>query len=116
MFIPLGTMQMSYLLFDPSTSVQQMAYELLREAAHKLTEHLVIEAGVDAESVAKTVLPWELVMLLQRSIDIVDIEEDPSSVSRGRRCQLISINPAAGNVWILAWLDDRLGSIFKCRE
>src|SRR6267154_2335975 len=32
-FIPLGTMQMSYLIFDPSKSVQQMAYELLREAA-----------------------------------------------------------------------------------
>lgn len=61
-----------------------MAYELLREAAHKRTEHLVIEAGVDTESVAKSVLPWELVSLLQQSFDIVDIEEDPSSVSFGR--------------------------------
>ena len=93
MFIPLGTIQMSYLLFDPSTSVQQMAYELLREAAHKRTEHLVIEAGVDTESVVKSVLPWELVSLLQQSIDIVDIEEDTSSVSRERRCcQSISTN------------------------
>jgi len=63
-----------------------MAYELLREAAHKRTEHLVIEAGVDTESVVKSMLPWELVSLLQQSLDIVDIEEDPSSVSRGRRC------------------------------
>ena len=63
-----------------------MAYELLREAAHKRTEHLVIEAGVDTESVAKSVLPWELVSLLQQSLDIVDIEEDPSSVSCGRCC------------------------------
>jgi hypothetical protein len=109
-------MQMSYLLFDPSTSVQQMAYKLLREAAHKRTEHLVIEAGVDTESVVKSVLPWELVLLLQQSLDIVDIEEDPSPVSRGTRCQSISINPAAENVRILAWLDDRLGSIFKCCE
>jgi hypothetical protein len=93
-----------------------MAYELLREAAHKRTEHLVVEAGVDTESVVKSVLPWELVLLLQQSLDIVDIEEDPSSVSRGRRCQPISINPAAENVRILAWLDDRLGSIFKCCE
>jgi hypothetical protein len=109
-------MQMSYLLFDPSTTVQQMAYELLREAARKRTEHLVIEAGVDTESVVKSVLPWELVSLLQQSLDIVDNEEDPSSVSRERRCQSISIDPAAENVRILAWLDDRLGSIFKCCE
>jgi hypothetical protein len=109
-------MQMSYLLFDPSTSVQQMAYELLREAAHKRTEHLVIEAGVDAESVVKSVLPWELVSLLQQSLDIVDIEEDPSSVSHRSRCQSISINPVAENVRILTWLDDHLGSIFKCCE
>jgi hypothetical protein len=109
---------MSYLLFDPSTSVQQMAYELLREAAHKRTEHLVIEAGVDTESVVKSVLPWELVLLLQQSLDIVDIEieEDTSSVSRGRCCQSTSINPATENVRILAWLDDRFGSIFKCCE
>ena len=109
-------MQMSYLIFDPSTSVQQMAYELLREAAHKRTEHLVIEAGVDTESVVKSVLPWELVSLLQQSLDIVDIEEDLSSVSRRRRCQSISINPATENVRIVAWLDDRLGFIFKCCE
>jgi hypothetical protein len=63
-----------------------MAYELLRGAAHKRTEHLVIEAGVDTESVVKSVLPWELVSLLQQSLDIVDIEEDLSSVSYGRRC------------------------------
>jgi hypothetical protein len=115
-FIPLDTMQMSYLLFDPSTSVQQMAYELLREAARKRTEHLVIEAGVDTESVVKSVLPWELVSLLQQSLDIVDVEEDLSSVSRVRCCRSISINPAAENVRILAWLDDRLGSLFKCCE
>ena len=93
-----------------------MAYELLKEAAHKRTEHLVIEAGVDTESVVKSVLPWELVSLLQQSLDIVDIEEDLSSVSRTRRCFSISLNPAAENVRILAWLDDRLGSIFKCCE
>ncbi len=60
-----------------------MAYELLQEAARKRTEHLVIEAGLDTESVVKSLLPWELVSLLQQSLDIVDIEEDESSVSRG---------------------------------
>jgi hypothetical protein len=84
--IPPETMQMVYLLFDPSTSVQQMAYELLREAAHKRTEHLVIEAGVDTESVVRSLLPWELVLLLQQSLDIVDVEEDSSSVRHGSCC------------------------------
>ena len=60
-----------------------MAYELLQEAARKRTEHLVIEAGLDTESVVKSLLPWEFVSLLQQSLDIVDIEEDESSVSRG---------------------------------
>ena len=83
--IPLDAMQMSHLLFDPSTSVQQMAYKLLREAAHKRTEHLVVEAGVDTESVVKSLLPWELVSLLQQSLDIIDTEEDSSSV-RHRTC------------------------------
>jgi hypothetical protein len=63
-----------------------MAYELLREAAHKRTEHLVIEAGVDTESVVRSLLPWELVSLLQQSLDIVDVEEDLSSVRHGSCC------------------------------
>ena len=71
---------MSHLLFDPSTSVQKMAYELLREAAQKRTEHLVIEAGVDTESIVRSLLPLELISLLQQTFDIVDIEEDPSQV------------------------------------
>ena len=57
-----------------------MAYELLREAAHKRTEHLVIEAGVDTESIVRSLLPLELISLLQRTLDIVDVEEDPSQV------------------------------------
>ena len=71
---------MSHLLFDPSTSVQKMAYELLREAAHKRTEHLVIEAGVDTESIVRSLLPLELISLLQQTLDIVDIEEDSGQV------------------------------------
>lgn len=57
-----------------------MAYELLREAAHKRTEHLVIEAGVDTESIVRSLLPLELISLLQQTHDIVDIEKDPSQV------------------------------------
>jgi hypothetical protein len=60
-----------------------MAYELLQEAARKRTEHLVIEAGVDTEFVVKSLLPEELVTLLQQSLEIIDIEEDSSSVRCG---------------------------------
>lgn len=93
-----------------------MAYELLREAAHNYTEHLVVEAGVDTESVVKSLLPWELVSLLQQSLEIVDIEEDPSSVRLGSCCWSTSINLAAENVRVLARLDDGLGSVYKCCE
>ncbi|KAI0263034.1 hypothetical protein BC834DRAFT_828029 [Gloeopeniophorella convolvens] len=78
----LSKASMSHLLFDPSANVQKMAYELLREAAHKRTEHLVIEAGVDTEEIVKSLLPLELVSLLQQSLDAVDVEEDPGSVGR----------------------------------
>ncbi|KAF8268005.1 hypothetical protein EI94DRAFT_1728947 [Lactarius quietus] len=75
--------KMSHLLFDPSTTVQKMAYELLREAAHKRTEHLVIEAGVDTESIIRSLLPLELISLLQQTLDVVDIEEDSSQRTFG---------------------------------
>ncbi|TFY76325.1 hypothetical protein EWM64_g7687, partial [Hericium alpestre] len=63
--------KMSHLLSDPSIDVQKMAYDLLREAANKRTEHVVIEAAVETESPMKPELPIELVQLLQQSIDWV---------------------------------------------
>jgi hypothetical protein len=107
---------MSHLLLDPSASVQKMAYDLLREAAHKRTEHLVIEAGVDTESVVKSLLPEELVSLLQQSLEIMDIEEDPSSVRHGSRRWLSSTNSVVENVRNLTWLDDYPGFVHKCGE
>jgi hypothetical protein len=91
-----------------------MAYDLLREAAHKRTEHLVIEAGVDTESVVESLLPSELVTLLQQSLEIIDSEEDLSSVRRGSRGWLSSNNPVVGNVRDLTWLDERAGFVHKC--
>jgi hypothetical protein len=107
---------MLHLLLDPSASVQKMAYDLLREAAHKRTEHLVIEAGVDTESVVKSLLPGELVSLLQQSLEIMDVEEDPSSVRRGSRRWLSSTNSVVENVRNLTWLDDYSGFVHKCGE
>ncbi|KAI0305195.1 hypothetical protein B0F90DRAFT_1702407 [Multifurca ochricompacta] len=83
LIISIDYIQMSHLLFDPSTSVQTMAYGMLREAAHKRTEHLVIEAGVDTESVVRSLLPLELVSLLQQTLDIIDVDEDSSSRTFG---------------------------------
>jgi hypothetical protein len=105
---------MSHLLLDPSASVQKMAYDLLREAAHKRTEHLVIEAGVDTESAVKSLLPLELVSLLQQSLEIIDSEEIPSSVRRGSRGWLSFTNLVVENVRDLTWLDDCLGFVYKC--
>ncbi len=88
-----------------------MAYELLREAAYKRTEHLVIEAGVDTESVVKSLLPLELVSLLQQTLDIVDIE-DPSQVRPGVIKALVSLmDDIVENVRSFAWLDDHSGPV-----
>jgi hypothetical protein len=104
---------MSHLLLDPSENVQKMAYELLREAACKRTEHLVIEAGVDTESAVKSLLPSELVSLLQQSLDVIDLEEDLSPVRRGNHSWLTSANVVLENVRDLTWLDDCSGFVYK---
>lgn len=67
---PITRCQMCHLIMDPSTEVQKMAYQLLRGAARKRTEYLVIEAGVDPEATIKADLPLELVDILQRNINI----------------------------------------------
>lgn len=90
-----------------------MAYELLREAAYKRTEHLVIEAGVDTESVFKSMLPSELVSLLQQSLDVIDLEEDLSSVRRERHGWLTPTNFVSEDVRDLTWLDDCSGSVYQ---
>lgn len=61
-----------------------MAYQLLRGAAAKRTETIVIEAGVDAEGSFKPELPLGLVDLLSRQVDIV---ENDIQVSRSFECR-----------------------------
>ncbi|KAI0056618.1 hypothetical protein BV25DRAFT_1995499 [Artomyces pyxidatus] len=75
--------KMVHLLFDPSPNVQKMAYELMREAAKKRTEHLVIEAGVDTQSTVKPQLPVELVSLLQQSLYSLDSSDRTGSKTLG---------------------------------
>lgn len=45
-----------------------MAYTMLREAAAKRTEHIVVEAAVETETEFKAELPLELIELLQQSL------------------------------------------------
>ena len=72
---------MVHLLSDPSSTVLKVSYDLLREAAKKRTEHLVIEAGVDLESSVKIELSPELVSFLQqRTIDLSDPADEEGSV------------------------------------
>lgn len=59
---------MCHLIEDPSVPVQKMAYQLLKVAAQKRTEHFVIEAGVDTEATVKALLPIELLNVIQRDI------------------------------------------------
>ncbi|KAJ4467014.1 hypothetical protein J3R30DRAFT_3579883 [Lentinula aciculospora] len=54
----------------------QLAYQILHKAAKKRTEHFVLEAGVDLEGKVEAQLPKELVVLLQRSLNMdIDVEE-----------------------------------------
>lgn len=68
---------------DSSQNVQQMAYHMLREAAVKYTEHVVVEAAVDTDAVIKPELPSELIDILHRSIELVDQGEDLHGQVRG---------------------------------
>ena len=49
--------------------MQRLAYGVLCVAAKKFTEHLVVEAGVDTESLIKPEIPGELISLLQTPLD-----------------------------------------------
>ncbi|EGO03442.1 hypothetical protein SERLA73DRAFT_101568 [Serpula lacrymans var. lacrymans S7.3] len=71
--------EMCHLLSDPSTVVQKTAYTLLHEAARKKTEYYVIEAAVDTEDAVTAELPMELLVLLQRTLQLGDdfTQENP---------------------------------------
>lgn len=70
---------MCHLITDTSPQVQTMAYHMLREAAAKRTEYVVVEAAMDSETALKPELPVELIELLQQSVVEEDLEV--SSVS-----------------------------------
>ncbi|KAI0075975.1 hypothetical protein K474DRAFT_1645833 [Panus rudis PR-1116 ss-1] len=72
--------KMCHLVTDSSPSEQTMAYSILKEAAHKRTEHLVVEAAVETDNEVKPELPLELVDILQRSLPLED-DPDESPVS-----------------------------------
>lgn len=72
-----------HLLSDPSTSVQKISYGILREAAKRYTEHLIIEAGVDLEEQVKCELPGELVSFLQNSVDLHDPASETAAITFG---------------------------------
>ncbi len=59
---------------DTGTEVQKKAYILLQQAAYKRTQHLVVEAAVDAENTFKAELPPELLSILQQTINFDDAE------------------------------------------
>lgn len=69
---------MCHLITDPSVENRKMAYHMLQLAAFKRTEHLVVEAGVDAENILIFELPKELLVILQTVVSLDDIEgQDP---------------------------------------
>ena len=81
---------MSHLITDSSVDVQKMAYQLLRVAARKRTEYLVIEAAAaaitDAEGEEETpvvqeikaagLIPAELLYIIQGEVRNFVIDDD----------------------------------------
>ena len=73
---------MCHLIEDSSPTVQKMAYQLLKAAAKKRTEHFVIEAGVDTEAVVHATIPNELLDIILRemhfgyNLDAADNSQD----------------------------------------
>ncbi|KIY44620.1 hypothetical protein FISHEDRAFT_51052, partial [Fistulina hepatica ATCC 64428] len=72
--------KMCHLVRDNSGVVQRMAYHFLQMTAKRRTEHLVIEAGVDTESVFKAELPMELMEMLQLQVTADEFEADEQYV------------------------------------
>ncbi|KAI5116021.1 hypothetical protein M0805_005027, partial [Coniferiporia weirii] len=72
---------MAHLLLDPSPEVAKMAYTLLRGAAKKRTEYLVVEAGVDTSTeTTKYELPDELLQVLQLALELKDNQTEPNTL------------------------------------
>lgn len=74
--LPFSFLQMCHLIEDPSPTVQKMAYQLLKAAAQKRTEHFVIEAGVDTEATIQATLPPELLELVSRQMNFTGVDEE----------------------------------------
>jgi hypothetical protein len=68
---------MCHLVTDHSIEVQKLSYGILRVAAQKRTEHLVVEAGVETESASQSsTLPLELLDIVQRHINWSNLEDE----------------------------------------
>lgn len=82
---------MCHLVMDSSQNVQQMAYHILREAAVRHTESVVIEAAVDTEAEIKPELPPELIEILQRTIELAEGEDNVNG-NQARMPHLVQID------------------------
>ena len=66
---------MAHLLLDPSPEVAKIVYSLLKLAARKWTEFLVVEAGVDTSEMTKFEIPMELLQVLSVALEPNDKDE-----------------------------------------
>jgi hypothetical protein len=69
--------QMCHLVTDHSIEVQKLSYGILHIAARKRTEYLVVEAGVETESISESsTLPPELLDIVQRHVNLSNLEDE----------------------------------------
>lgn len=63
---------MCHLITDGDDRVQRTAYQLLKQAAYKRTEHYVVEAAVEVDNNFEATLPLELLAILLKVPDVLD--------------------------------------------
>lgn len=103
---------------DSSQNVQQMAYHILREAATRHTESVVIEAAVDTEREIKPELPPEIIEILQRTIELAEEGEDNAHSNQVQTPSFVRIdrstNVVSGIFWKSSRMDVDFRSVHQC--
>lgn len=66
---------MCHLLLDTSPKLQQTAFTIVRQAARRYIEHVVVEAAVDSSDESTIGLPIELLELLRNAFQKDEMQD-----------------------------------------
>lgn len=95
---------MAYLLQDGTEESQQLSYAIIKTAAHRRTEHLVIEAAVNTDESATYELPNELLCILQKSSTLEPSRTHSDKVCREFYLTKTGLNNSIQFGYLLGWM------------